>query len=128
MKLENTTDFPDRFLRRAVLWVCKELEVKQSRVRLIRFGNRRLGWSGRTWRMGGRVHIRIGQYNGTLKRRSWRERTSDVVSALAHELWHVKSDTRRGRDEEANARAADRWVRKRFDAQADQLFQKWMKS
>lgn len=44
MKIESTVDYPERFLRRMVMWCCRELGADPKTIRRIRFRNR----SGRT--------------------------------------------------------------------------------
>jgi hypothetical protein len=47
MKLKNSTDFPDRFLRRMVAWCCRAMELSPSAVSGVRFGNTAGTYHGR---------------------------------------------------------------------------------
>ena len=51
MKLINTTDFPDAFLRRMISWVCKELEHPVRKINQAKYRNRWGDWrtSGHAW-------------------------------------------------------------------------------
>lgn len=60
MKLKNTTDWPDHFLRRMVAWCCRELDVPASYLRLATFTKYRGSFRGRAWHRSRRILIRIG--------------------------------------------------------------------
>src|SRR3990167_7912559 len=48
MKLVNSTDFDNRFLRRMVTWCCRQVGYKVGRVRSVQFRNRtKRAYSGR---------------------------------------------------------------------------------
>lgn len=112
MKLKNTTDFPDHFLRRMVSWCCKELELPVRKVRNAAFGNRtNSAYSGHAW-YSMRIHISIGPekffptgghlYPGrtseAYRTPMMNDRTEALVSITAHELTHLRTyDTFRSR-------------------------------
>ncbi len=73
MKLINSTDFPDHFLRRMVAWCCKQIDCSPKILSGATFRNRSHGaYSGRAWGSAGRIVVRIGQEEEELLFRSGR--------------------------------------------------------
>lgn len=73
MKLTNTTDFGDKFLRRMTQWIAGRLDVPTTqrgkgrdgcRLTSIHFGRYNGAWRGRAWKSG-RVIVRIGTESWT---------------------------------------------------------------
>jgi hypothetical protein len=88
MKLKNTTDYPDHFLRRMVAWCCKQLECPPSIIREAAFRNRsdrytsgHAYWAGR-----GRFVVSSGKLAA--------DRVKDLVGVTAHEIFHLLADSR----------------------------------
>lgn len=106
MKLKNTTDFADHFLRRLVSWCCRELELSRKKIREVRFRNSRSVWGGRAyWRS--RITVCIGsasECNQTLKHWKFNDgfqivtnhRIEVLVVTTAHELAHIEQFWRVG--------------------------------
>lgn len=72
MKLTNTTDFDDKFLRRMTQWIAKRLDVPTTR--------RGKGWAG--CRL---TSIHFGRYNGAWRGRAWR--SGRVIVRIGSETW-----------------------------------------
>lgn len=96
MKLNNSTSYPDYFLRRMVSWCCKELGLPVRWVNKATFKNARRSVSGLA---GGRSFIvRIG-HERWFPSREWRRggitvpsfpsRTDALVEVTLHELQHL---------------------------------------
>lgn len=102
MKIENSTDWPDAFLRRMVGWCCRELKIKKQWVRLAKFKNTRnlssYGGNGGH----GEISIRISKtessfptepngfkYGGIVVP-ALLDRIDALVAITAHELQHVQ--------------------------------------
>ena len=112
MKLNNTTDWPDHFLRRMTAWCCRRLDLPVRYVKGARFGNSINAWGGRAYLVQHRIGARVGGdgHFPTLTRMretSHHEPIVDRIEALvmvtAHELAHLEqwrrhTTTRRGRD------------------------------
>lgn len=47
MKLKNSTEYPDHFLRRMIAWICRELDMPFRQFQAVSFGNRAKTFSGR---------------------------------------------------------------------------------
>ncbi len=104
MKLKNSTDWPDYFLRRMVAWCCREVGLPASVVHRIAFGNRSRGaYSGHAWQSM-RVHVSIGPescypttghlYPGctseAYRAPALQDRVEGLVAVTAHELTHLR--------------------------------------
>ena len=59
MRLKNSTDFDDRFLRRLFGWCCRQLELPAGKVREVAVTNCRRAWRG-CYLGGACVLLRIG--------------------------------------------------------------------
>src|ERR1039457_6442142 len=59
VKVQNSTDCNDTFLRRMVAWCCREIGLPVRWVRQARFTNYSHTYRGRAWRSG-RILVRIG--------------------------------------------------------------------
>lgn len=62
MKLKNSTDFSDAFLRRMVSWCCRELELPVSYIREAQFRNRQSSYSGHAWPYERRICVSVGTH------------------------------------------------------------------
>lgn len=107
MKLTNTSDFPDHFLRRMVGWCCRELLLPVKVVRQARFTKYRTwAFRGRAW-SSGRILVRIGpeanpagvswypltrRYPGRVRAPEYvlADRIEALVKVTAHELAHLE--------------------------------------
>ncbi len=98
MRLINTIDYPDYFLRRMVSWCCKELGLPGRYVREVAFRNSRSAWGGMAYTNSRRVGVRIGaashfpskyRMRGTRKWFPIADRTEALVMVTAHELAHL---------------------------------------
>lgn len=61
MKLINTTDYPDYFLRRMVSWCCKEIGLPVRYVIEARFGVSRSQRGGRAYLWKRKIGVRVGK-------------------------------------------------------------------
>jgi hypothetical protein len=99
VKLTNTTDYPDRFLRRMVSWCCRQLDLPVKHVRAARFRNRSDGLtSGHAYPGARRFCISLGRcyvwVGATTVTKTYPDRlktgnTDDLVRVTAHELAHL---------------------------------------
>lgn len=104
MKLRNSTDFSDHFLRRMVAWCCREVGLPVASVKRAAFGNRSKGaYSGHAWQSM-RIHVSIGPasayptagylYPGrtseAYRAPSLQDRIEGLVAVTAHELTHLR--------------------------------------
>jgi hypothetical protein len=105
MKLENSTDYSDRFLRRLIGWCAKQVRLPFKRLRRATYTNLAHGAAvGRAWTS--RILVRIGKpnafptpdwlYHGAVNP-GCRDRLEGLVSVTAHELRHLVQ-TLQGRD------------------------------
>lgn len=97
MKLENSTTWPDHFLRRMLAWTCKELDMPVRTIRHARFRNSRAAWGGvaRSWKgqITTCVHpdpMRFPAACSTHKAgESFADRIECLVAVTAHEAYHI---------------------------------------
>lgn len=97
MKLINSTDYSDSFLRKMVAWVCVEIGLKPRWVRQLRFTNSHYS-STRGRASHRKALIRIGDAN-QFPSSEWRyggqtcavekDRDMGLVSITTHELFHL---------------------------------------
>jgi hypothetical protein len=98
MKLRNSTDWPDYFLRRMVAWCCRQVDYKPSRVREAQFRNRtKRSYSGHAYgsrrivasvgpdsRFPLKADDRPGMGNAAIA-----DRLEALIVITAHELTHL---------------------------------------
>lgn len=113
-KWKNTTDWSDRYLRRMLSWVCKELELPRTFIRRVEFGNRKTAtWSG--WASdSGRILVRIGPASHFPRKSNVfrdgftagviADRVEALVYVTAHEAAHC-DNARRGNRSRGNGRS-----------------------
>lgn len=147
MKIQNTTDFSETFLRRMIAWCRKESEIPAKAIRLATFRNARrsqhrrsgfVSYSG--WADGGRqtgkIRVSIGPdfafptkdftAFGVLHP-GYNNRVEALVAITAHELQHL-AQFRRGLvsgNLEPECVWAETRVLKAFRANCLQLFAQW---
>ena len=101
LTLKNSTDFPDPFLRKAVRWICRQLDYPYSHVWKVTVLN--CSGSFRGWAYGAHnITVRIGAgFKRPLTFR-WHgitatlgNRTDALILVLAHELCHLRQHARR---------------------------------
>lgn len=148
MKIKNSTDWPNNFLRRMTAWCCRELKMSPGLVSSIQFRNRNDGrTSGRAYwpsnrivvsagvsflkYKAGRHHSYYGSSNGD---ENFRNRIDWLVRITAHELFHILAHdegvrTRRfGRSSgssEKHTKHYERKVYESFLANRDALLAEW---
>ena len=150
MKLTNTTDWPDWFLRRMMAWSCKEIGLPVREVRQAQFGKRRRGAFNGHARTSGLIRVVIGPnesfptlpylYPGRTSEAFLSPGYADAIEALigvtAHELTHLRTYTqfrykpmirklRRGIHSERPTRFEERRVIETFRANRDALLAEW---
>lgn len=137
VKLINTTDYSDTFLRRMVSWCCKQLGLPARRLKQARFGNSRRHFGGMAyWRS--RIGVRIGgdDCNHEVKHWKFRDgfqivthtRLEVLVSVTAHEIAHIEQFWRlgdKGRCVERNTEGMAYAVLKAFRLAQDTLVAEW---
>lgn len=98
MRLTNTTDFPNHFLRRMVSWCCKQLDLPVRDVKAANFANSRSAWGGRAYLRQRRISTRIGKASdfpatarqpGSKVTETIADRLECLVKVTAHELAHL---------------------------------------
>lgn len=97
MKLRNSTDFPDYFLRRMVGWCAKQLGYSTARLRA-EFRNRREWFSGHAYG-GGRIVVSVSrtEFAEPIKGRRhiagvqvvYHDRMEALIGVTAHEIAHL---------------------------------------
>lgn len=118
MKLTNTTDLPTPFLRRLVVWVCRQLDLPLSAVRQATFKNSRYRYAGRASSRG-HVRVRIGKQtdhawpfagrrNSLAPEFVLADRLEALVKVTAHELAHLERWHRLGTHIRNNEADVDR--------------------
>lgn len=125
MQIKNTTSFPDAFIRNMAKWVCRELELKQTGIKLnVGRKVRRQGWSGLCY--GNRVHVNVHPRIGTTAQ------IVHLVEGMGHELFHTVQfreglwgHGRRAKNIEPAAVAYGQKVQAAFLAQREALLQEW---
>lgn len=135
MRLRNTTDYPDRYLRRMIGWVCREVEFPVREVREANVCNStRYAFSGRAWPSYD-VLVRVGaddkfplkpfvRFGVTLE---MRDRTEALVAICAHEIWHLRQYRMdwRERSWEHDAYAEGMRVLRTFREKRETLEERW---
>lgn len=138
MKMRNTTDWPDYFLRRMLAWVCKQVQLPVRTLRQVEFGKRKRGcFNGRAWLR--RIRVVIGpascypvepfHYPGRTNDQFLSPRMADQVEALvavtAHEAQHVYGYHYGGGRGERHTRGEERRVHALFVANKEALLAAW---
>jgi len=149
MKLKNTTEWPDYFLRRMVSWCCKQIGLPPSKMKLAVFGNKTespYGGRGGTYR----IYVAIGpasaypvepfHYPGRTHDEYLSPRVADrlegLVAVTAHELTHCLEHQRfnqvpairaqrLGWNSEAKTMINERKVHAAFVANREALLAEW---
>lgn len=136
MKLKNSTDFSDRWLRRMVAWCCREIGLPVRQLRRAQFTNTKVAYRGRAWGYSRRILVRIGpaekfpspswKYGGAMVD-ACNDRVEGLVSITAHELFHILQSVerlRRTRKERSCVRA-ENLVRRKFSENREALLAIW---
>jgi hypothetical protein len=128
VKLKNTTEFADHFLRRMVSWCCKQLGCSPRIIREAWFRNRSDSWtSGHAyWAGRGRFVVSSGVKES--------DRQRSLVGVTAHEIFHLFADSqgirtrRHGRSSGSSERQTN-WhqqkVEEAFTANRFALLEAW---
>lgn len=148
MKLKNTTDWPDHFVRRLVSWCCKQLDTSPKKISSFKLRNRNDGFtSGHCYSGWGQICVSLGVVNlaggqTLVSGDVYRARTlNDLVKVTAHEIAHrmlhiVGVRTRISRryhgsvnpgGSEAQTRWHEQKVYEAFDADRVALLEAWMR-
>lgn len=97
MKIKNSTDWPNHFLRRLVSWCCKQLDHPASKVRLAQFTRYSGAYRGRAW-SSRRILCRVGSADRFpmapdnrpgMAGEVFADQTEALVAVTAHELAHL---------------------------------------
>jgi hypothetical protein len=135
MRLKNSTDFADTFIRRMVSWICKRIELSPRSIKDIRVTTCKRAYRGRAFPWTRSVLLRIGpassfpvnefRYCGNLVN-AIDDRIEGLVAITAHELWHiVQAGKVHGRALEAGAVWAGNKAVIAFREQRETLLAQW---
>lgn len=147
MKLKNTTDFPDYFLRRMVSWCCKQLDYSSRNISEAQFRNRSdscasgcaYGSQRFVVSIGNITWINDGTGDGSRTKRARRtiyERANDLVRVTAHEIFHLKAhreginSRNYGRSSGSSERQTcwhEQKILEAFKTNRESLMDKWLK-
>lgn len=144
MRLRNSTDFSDHFLRRLVSWCCRECHASPTTIKAAQFTNTTHAWSGRAWYGSRRILCRIGPpgYFDAPRDASYPNRkntprytVNDRIEALvhitAHEAFHIveyaehRSRRQQHRNREAAVDGVALAVLEAFRANREALLAEW---
>jgi len=98
MKLKNTTDFSDRFLRRMTAWCCKQIGYPIRELKVAQFRNKESGYRGfaRYWSkmisatIPGSNCFPMGPDNRPgMQGERFNDRLECLVAITAHEIFHL---------------------------------------
>lgn len=102
MKLENSTTWPDEFLRHMMAWVFRELDMPARTIKHARFRNSRSHWGGlaRSWKRQISVCVSADERNfpadcsgharrGRCPPDAYADRMECLIAITAHESYHV---------------------------------------
>lgn len=125
MQIKNTTSFPDTFVRNMAKWVCRELDLKQTGIKLnVGRKVRRQCWSGLCY--GNRVHVNVHPRIGATAQ------IVNMVEGMGHELFHTVQfrdglwgHGRRAKHIEPAAIAWGKRVQAKFLENREALIQGW---
>lgn len=142
MKLKNTTDFPDYFLRRLVSWCCRQLDYPVRQLRAAEFTKTRHAFCGRAW-SSRRILVRIGEDTNIdgapryPRERKYpdrkyaptctlQDRIEALIKVTAHELAHLSrwnDGVYRNREARVDGMAIA--VLEKFRVDRDKLMEAW---
>lgn len=98
MRIQNTTDYADSFLRRMASWICKEIELPVRQVKVVQVSRYSKGRRGTAYPWRGKVRLMIGDaskfpkpgfnYRGAMTP-DLADRMEGLVEIAAHELLHL---------------------------------------
>jgi hypothetical protein len=140
MKIKNTTDWPDQFLRRMAGWCCRQVGLPASKLREAKFRNRTtrcyrgvayLGSSRIVCSIGPEKFFPIGPDNRDgMAGEILADRVEALVAITAHEVEHINQykSGRYGKLSgrlEANTRAVEVRVLRAFRAARETLLADW---
>jgi hypothetical protein len=140
MKLRNSTDWPDHFLRRMASWVCRELGYPVDRLKTAQFTKASCASRGRACESD--ILVRIGSashfpqkslvYKGQ-KTPDYADREEALVGTTAHEIAHLiqfwqflsGAQVRRNKRLEPAAVATEHAIMATFRSQRESILAAW---
>jgi hypothetical protein len=145
MKLKNSTDWPDHFLRRMVSWCCKELDIPVRTIKEAVFRNRSHNFSGHAYPWRKRIVVSCAaqlvpvppNHERKYHKLGFEDAVDCLVAVAGHEIYHVaaehvpehKQRSRRfGRSAGSSEKAtchAEYKVQAAFRAQRESLLAAW---
>lgn len=144
MKLANSTDWPNHFLRRMVAWCCRQIDLPPSSVRLATFRNRTTcSYSGHAWgsmrfvvsigpdsRFPTGGHLYPGRTDEAYRAPVFADRIECLVAVTAHELTHLREYEQRRRNPairtgERRTMHNERRILEQFRAERESLLAVW---
>lgn len=136
MRLRNSTDWPDHFLRRMTAWVCAQLDTTTAIIHRAQFTRTTYcPGRGRAW-SSGRMLVRIGPaskfphtYKYPNRRRAPEyqivDREEELVQITAHEAFHLICFRERANTAEAPTEFVSLEVLEKFRANREALLAEW---
>lgn len=99
MKIKNSTDWPNHFLRRMTAWCCRQLKLPVGYITECRFAVSRSDYGGLCY--GRRIGVRVGKLVvfpcHNIYGNDYRDRLEILVGVTAHELAHSMAFREKGR-------------------------------
>lgn len=135
MKLRNSTDYPNHFLRRMIGWCCRQIGLSQKHLRRVDVTNCTGTHRGRAWWY--EVLLRIGPASsfpsmpnryGGFDYPSYGDRTEALIAIAGHELAHIEQNHRgqgRRRDRERLCGIESMRCLNAFRADRERLMAEW---
>lgn len=139
MKLKNTTNFDDMFLRRMTVWISKTIDLPVRAARAVEFRNAARRTSGTAWPWRGEIVVRLRttevpeayEYTAHGIKRRYSSRLELLVGITAHELAHLRQWVERGNKYDKNgsvepeAERACVFALDAFRSNHDELLAEW---
>lgn len=144
MKLKNTTDWTDHFLRRMVAWCCRQIDMPVRSIHSAVFRRSRAAWGGCARYSRRQISVCVGDARhfpanagSHEKGEAFADRLECLVAVTAHEAYHIaahavddhRQKTRRGTDRTASSERRtcleEMRVLRVFRANRDALLAEW---
>ena len=106
MKIVNTLEWPDHFMRRMAAWCCREIGLPVRSLKKAAFRRSSSAWGGRAYLREGSIGVRVGDakwFPQTTRRHTCLEsetiadRLECLVDVTAHEVAHLEQFARRSK-------------------------------
>lgn len=145
MKLKNSTDYPDHFLRRMVAWCCEQIGYPVRQLKRVQVRNKATGYRGFARYSACMVSMTTSKtgyptkpdHRPGMQGESFADRTEALVAITAHEVYHLaahfvdehkqrtRGDGRHHGSSEQRTRAEEVRVLRLFRANRESLIAAW---